>query len=115
MTVNPVFVSKEHLQKMREELEHLVGTKKKEVSKRIEIAKDHGDLKENAEYHDAKDEMGWLMGRVQQLQDQIARSQIVEKSDNETVGIGSKIKVEFNDREKIPWPTGLKTISYASE
>jgi len=101
MELKPVYVSKEGLQKMREELEYLVGTKKKEVSKRIEIAKDHGDLKENAEYHDAKDEMGWTMGRVRQLEDQIARSQIVEKTDSDTVGIGSQIKVEYNDKEKI--------------
>jgi len=100
MELKPVYVSKEGLQKLQEELDYLENTKKKQVSKRIEIAKDHGDLKENAEYHDAKDQMGWLMGRVTVLKDQIARAEIVEKTDNDTVGIGSKIKVEFKDKEK---------------
>jgi transcription elongation factor GreA len=100
MELKPVYVSAEGLQKIREELEYLEGTQKKEISKRIEIAKDHGDLKENAEYHDAKEQMGWLMGRISVLKDQINRSEIVEKSDCETVGIGCQVKVKFKDREK---------------
>ncbi|MFH1047711.1 MAG: transcription elongation factor GreA [Patescibacteria group bacterium] len=100
MEMKPVYLSKEGLQKLREELEYLEGTKKKEVSARIEKAKDHGDLKENAEYHDAKDEMGWLMSRVLTIRDQLARSSIVEKSDNESVSIGSQVKVEVKDKIK---------------
>jgi len=101
MELKPVYVSKEGLQKLREELEYLEGTKKKQVSLRIEKAKDMGDLKENAEYHDAKDEMGWLMGRVAVIKDQISRAEVVEKTDNETVGIGCRVTVEVRDKEKV--------------
>lgn len=100
MSNKPVYVTKEGLQKLKDELEYLENTKKKEVADRIERAKEMGDLKENAEYHDAKDEMGWLMGRVTVLKDQIGRAEIVEKTDTDTVGIGSQVEVDVRGKQK---------------
>ncbi len=100
MELKPVYVSKEGLQKLRDELEYLEGTEKKKFADRIEKAKEMGDLKENAEYHDAKEQMGWLMGRVTVLKDQIARAEIVEKTNDDKVGIGSTVKLTFRDKEK---------------
>lgn len=101
MQSKPVYVSEEGLKKLKEELNHLKTVKKPEVATRIEHAKELGDLKENAEYHDAKDQMGWVMGRIIQLESQIGHAQIVEKTSGDTVGIGSGVKVRYGDKEKI--------------
>ncbi|OGM00371.1 hypothetical protein A2480_03920 [Candidatus Uhrbacteria bacterium RIFOXYC2_FULL_47_19] len=95
-----VFISKEGLLKLKKELEFLKSTKQKELSERIGRAKEMGDLKENFEYHDARDEMSMVMGRIRRIEDQIARSQIVEKGDSTTIGIGSSVKLSSNSKEK---------------
>src|SRR3989339_2125998 len=95
-----VFISKEGLLKLKKELEFQKSTKQKELSERIGRAKEMGDLKENAEYHDAKDEMSMVMGRIRRIEDQLARSQVVEKGDGLTVGIGSSVKLRGNNKEK---------------
>jgi transcription elongation factor GreA len=100
MTSKPVYVSTEGLKRLKEELEHLKTVKKPEVATRIEHAKDLGDLKENAEYHDAKDQMGWVMGRIMTLESQIGHAQVVEKTEGDTVGIGSSVQVSYMDKEK---------------
>jgi len=100
MSVNPVYISPEGLQKLRAELDYLNGIKKKEVATRIEKAKEMGDLRENAEYHDAKDEMSWVMGRIITLNDQIARAKIVEKTDSDSIGIGNQVKLRTGEKDK---------------
>ena len=100
MSDKPVYVSKEGLEKLREELAHLKTVKKPEVAKRIEEAKELGDLKENAEYHDAKDQMGWVMSRIIKIESDIGHAQIVEKTSGDTIGIGSRVKVRYGEKEK---------------
>jgi len=86
--------------KLEEELKNLIA-KRPAISKRIEIAKDMGDLKENAEYHDAKDEQGMMEGRIREIEDILANSVVVEKiKSSDTVNLGSKIKIEVNNNEK---------------
>jgi transcription elongation factor GreA len=101
MQINPVYISKEGLQKLRDELNHLNTIKKKEVAARIEKAKEMGDLRENAEYHDAKDEMAWVVSRIITLNEQIARAKIVQKIDSDSVGIGNRVKLKSDKKEKI--------------
>ncbi|OIO52775.1 transcription elongation factor GreA [Candidatus Uhrbacteria bacterium CG_4_10_14_0_8_um_filter_58_22] len=95
-----VYVSEDGLLRLKKELEFLDGTKRKELAERIGRAKEMGDLKENSEYHDARDEMSMLMGRIRRIEDQISRSRVVEKGDGMTVGIGSSVKLKGDDKEK---------------
>lgn len=99
---NPAYISKEGLQKMIDELAYLKTTKRREVADRIEKAKDLGDLKENADYHDAKDELGQVEGRIYELTDAIKRAVVIEARGGDTVQIGSKVKVHVSltDKEK---------------
>ncbi len=90
---NPVYISKEGLEKARQELHVLKTEKRREVAARIEKAKELGDLRENAEYHDAKDEAGFVEGRIAELEDQINRAVIIEAKDSDKVSIGCKVKV----------------------
>lgn len=101
MNMTPVYVSKEGFEKMKAELEYLTTVKRKECAARIEAAKELGDLKENADYHDAKDEAGWTEGRIRELQDQINRATVIETRDSDNVTIGCKVKVEGNGKERL--------------
>lgn len=76
--------------KLEEELEYLITTKRKEVVERIKIARGFGDLSENSEYDAAKDEQGFVEGRITLLQTMIRNSVIIEEgtsaSDIVTIG-----------------------------
>ncbi|MEY4745377.1 MAG: transcription elongation factor GreA [Candidatus Parcubacteria bacterium] len=100
MSDSPVYVSKEGLEKMKQELHYLKTEKRREVANRIEKAKDLGDLKENADYHDAKDESGWVESRIFELEDGIHRAVVIEAKASDTVTIGCRVKVVAGDKEK---------------
>jgi len=97
----PNYVSKEGLEKMKEELHHLTTVRKFEVADRIEKAKDMGDLKENADYHDAKEEAAWIGARMRELQDGINRAVIIEPKVSDQVSMGCKVKIVAGDKEKV--------------
>ena len=92
-----VFLTKEGLKKLQEELEHLKTTGRKEVSARLSEAISYGDLSENAEYDEAKNQQAFLEARIVELEDQIKSAEII--SDKEVkkgvVQIGSKVVLEF--------------------
>lgn len=81
--------------KLRAELDHLVSVKRPEVIARIRTAKEHGDLKENAEYHAAREEQSFLEGRVQALQARLRTAVVVDAPEQGArVGLGSRVTVE---------------------
>jgi len=95
-----VYVSREGLEKFKQELEDLVNVKRKEIIERIERAKELGDLSENAEYAAAKDEQAFTEGRILELQDMITRAEIINSSGRvDLVNVGSKVKVKTDDTE----------------
>jgi transcription elongation factor GreA len=81
--------------RLRAELDHLTTVKRPEVIARIRTAKEHGDLKENSEYHAAREEQSFLEGRVQALEARLRSAVIVEAPvQGARVGLGSKVTVE---------------------
>ena len=95
------YVSSEFLQKLKDELHELKTVKRRELANRIEAAKALGDLSENAEYHEAKDELGFIEGRILEIDDLLKNAIIVEAEKGGTnVRVGSKIKVLVNGKEK---------------
>lgn len=100
MQEQKVYVSKEGLEKFKQELNDLVTVKRKEVIERIERAKELGDLSENAEYAAAKDEQAFAEGRILELRDMIGRAEVINGSGRvDLVRIGSKVKVKTDDTE----------------
>lgn len=97
---DPVYVSKEGLEKLKQELHYLKTEKRREVASRIEKAKELGDLRENADYHDAKDEAGWTESRIIVLEDEINRAVVIEAKPSDMVTIGCRVKVESDGKEK---------------
>ena len=87
-------LTKQGLEKLKKELEDSKLNKRKEVSERIKIAREFGDLKENSEYHEARNEQGFIEGRILELENIIKNSEIINsKRSNDVVSIGSNIKV----------------------
>jgi len=91
------YLTPEGLEKLKKELEHLKTVERKEVLKRIKHAAAHGDLKENAGYHAAKEDQGFIEGRIIKLSEVIAQAQIIKKEKNDQVQIGSIVSLESSD------------------
>lgn len=95
----PAYITKEGLERMMKELADL-KLKKREVSERINKAKDLGDLSENAEYQDAKEEMAFLSGHMLELEDYINRAVVIEQRGTDKVHVGSTVIVSSANGEK---------------
>ncbi|MBT8334607.1 MAG: transcription elongation factor GreA [Deltaproteobacteria bacterium] len=78
--VERIPISKTGFNRLREELNRLERVERMEVVKAIEVARGHGDLKENAEYHAAKDRQGHIEGRILELKDKLSRAEIINCS-----------------------------------
>ena len=98
MNIKPQYISKDGLEKLRHELEEMVSVRRPEIAQRIHDAKEHGDLTENAEYEDAKNEQAFVEGRIQSLEALIKNATIIdEHHSNDHVQIGSTVKVDGPD------------------
>lgn len=91
------YLTPEGLEKLKKELEHLKTVKRKEVSKKIEQTAAQGDLKENAGYDAAKEEQGFIEGKIKELNEIIAQASIIEKKEKDKVQIGSIVSLESNN------------------
>jgi transcription elongation factor GreA len=74
----PTYLSKDGLEKLRAELEEMTNVRRPEIADRIHDAKEHGDLTENAEYEDAKNEQAFVEGRIQTLEALIKNAVLIE-------------------------------------
>ncbi|MEI7425245.1 MAG: transcription elongation factor GreA [Candidatus Staskawiczbacteria bacterium] len=98
------------LQTLKDEVKDLKENQIPETKKLIAEARAFGDLKENAGYHDAREKMSFLLGRVEQLECAINEAKITEKVGNATVQIGSEITIMF-DNEKMHYQITAPTES----
>jgi transcription elongation factor GreA len=78
--VQRIPISKTGYARLREELDRLNKVERHEVIKAIEVAREHGDLKENAEYHAAKERQGFIEGRMMDLKDKLGRAEVIDCS-----------------------------------
>jgi len=94
------YFTKEGLQKLKDELKDIKEVQMHETKKLIAEARAFGDLKENAGYHDARDKMSFLLGRVEQLEVAINEAIVKEKDGTGNIQTGSEITIIF-DGEKL--------------
>jgi transcription elongation factor GreA len=85
--------------RLDDELKRLKTTDRYEIAKEIEIARAHGDLKENAEYHAAKDKQGHIEARIRQLEDKLARAQVIDPAGQNTDQVRFGLTVALEDAE----------------
>lgn len=91
----PEYLSREGLEKLKLELDELVNVRRPEIATRIHDAKEHGDITENAEYEDAKNEQAFIEGRIQALTSLIKNAVIIEEKHSTThVQIGSTVRLK---------------------
>lgn len=97
-----VYLTREGYEKLVAELENLKNVKRKEISASIEHARSLGDLKENAEYHAAKEAMANNEKRVRELEDKLSRVEIIEDTQiqSDKAYIGAKLKLIDLDTEE---------------
>ncbi len=94
----PTYLSKEGLAKLREELDQMINIRRAEVAARIHEAKQHGDITENAEYEDAKNEQAFVEGRIQSISALIKNAVVISETHSTThVQIGSTVNVQSED------------------
>ena len=90
-------------QKLQDELNDLVNNKRQQVIQAIAEAREHGDLKENAEYHAAKEKQAFIEGRITELEDVTSRAEVIDISrlSGKSVTFGTKVNIidEDNDQE----------------
>lgn len=89
-----LYITPEGLQQLKDELHNLKTTRREEVAQKLEIAIKQGDLKENADYHDAKEEQGFIEARIRQLEDMVHRARLIEAGGpSNVVRVGSTVTV----------------------
>jgi transcription elongation factor GreA len=97
-----VYLTKEGLEKLKEELDHLIKVERPKASQDIAIARDKGDLSENAEYDAAKEAQGMLELRISKLQGALGNARVIDKTqiDTSKVTILSKVKIRNHKIKK---------------
>lgn len=93
----------EGVKKLEEELEFLKTIKRVEIKEKIKVARSFGDLSENAEYDEAKNEQAFVEGRIAQLENMFKNASVVDEADIPTdkVGVGSIVKVKDYEFDEI--------------
>lgn len=101
-----ILITKEGLKKLKEELELLKKIKRKEVAERLKEAISYGDLSENAEYEEAKNEQAFVEGRILELENQVRNAKIISekhaKGKGKVVEIGSEVTVQEKGKSRDP-------------
>ncbi len=101
-----MYVTKETLEKMQEELQHMKGVQRPAASKAIAEAREKGDLKENAEYDSAKEAQGLLEAKIAQLEAQLASARVIDPNDIDTSHVAVLTKVSITNMAT------KKTVTY---
>ncbi|MBU0597784.1 transcription elongation factor GreA, partial [Patescibacteria group bacterium] len=101
MAEQNTFITSDGLNKLKNELDKLKTKKRKEIAERIQEAKELGDLSENAEYVEAKNEQAFVEGRIQEIDSLIKHATIIKQTKTgDTVEVGSKIKIKDDNDTK---------------
>src|ERR687888_1424693 len=96
----------EGYEKLKQEIEYLTTDKRREVADRIRIAREFGDISENAEYDDAKNEQALLEHRIAKLEEQLRHAKVISKKDvaKDVVSVGSKVKLrDVADKQTVEY------------
>src|ERR1700742_3338192 len=91
-----VLLTPEGLENLKKEIEHLSTTKRKEVAERIKEAREFGDISENSEYDDAKNEQAMLEARIMTLEDKLRSASVIDAKElsADVVRVGSQVQVK---------------------
>src|SRR5919198_669382 len=102
LAVKEVILTPEGYEKLKQEIEYLSTDKRREVAERIRVAREFGDIAENAEYDDAKNEQALLESRIAVLEERLLNARVVKADEvsSDVVSIGTKVKLKDMDANK---------------
>ena len=97
-----VLLTKEGYQNLKAEIEYLSTERRRQVAERIKIAREFGDITENAEYDDAKNEQAMLEARIAKLEERLAAARVIEKKEiaKDVVSVGAKVRLRDVDAKQ---------------
>ena len=97
-----VLLTKEGFQKLQEEIDYLSTERRREVAERIKLAREFGDITENAEYDDAKNEQAMLEARIAKLEERLASARVIEKREisKDVVSVGATVRLRDVDAKQ---------------
>jgi len=96
-----IYLTREGLEKLKKELEDLTANRRPAVIARIQQSKEYGDLAENAEYEDAKNEQSFVEGRIAELEALVGRAKIIEENGcADAVSLGCKVEVQVDGKKE---------------
>jgi transcription elongation factor GreA len=94
------YLSTQSLETLKKEYETVRETTIPDIARRIDEAKQQGDLSENAEYHQAREDMAWAQGRLKELEQIINNSKIITNHKGDTIVVGSRVLVKVGAEER---------------
>ncbi|WP_297638668.1 transcription elongation factor GreA [uncultured Clostridium sp.] len=99
MSEKKFIMTYEGVKKLEAELEYLKTVKRKEITEKIKVALGYGDLSENSEYDEAKNDQAFTEGRIIQLENMLKNAEVVDESEipSDIVSVGSKVRVKDYD------------------
>jgi len=101
MTDEKTYLSREKFNELEKELDFLKTTRRKEVAEKLEYAKSLGDLSENAEYHEAREDQAHVEQRIAELETMLKNAEVVDAHHSDTVEVGSVVHVrKKGEKEK---------------
>jgi transcription elongation factor GreA len=100
--VKEVILTREGYEKLKQEIEYLSTEKRREVAERIRVAREFGDIAENSEYDDAKNEQAMLEHRIATLEERLSAARVIEAGEvsADAVSIGSHVKLQDIDAKE---------------
>jgi transcription elongation factor GreA len=98
-----VYLTKEGYENLKNELDQLLNSERRAVAEKIKTAKEYGDLSENAEYSDAKEQQSFVEGRILEIEHMIKNAEVIDEShlSCDTVNVGCTVHLEASEKELI--------------
>lgn len=93
------YVTAEGLKELKDELKKLVDEKRPQLIERVTIARGHGDLSENSEYAAAREDLAFIEGRIEELEELIAKAKLIKVKKAKEIKLGSKVTVKANGKK----------------
>lgn len=100
MAEENIILTREGYNKLEKELDFLKNEKRREVAKRIKHAREFGDISENAEYDEAKNEQAFVEGRIQEIEHLLRNAEIAEESEDDVVAVGKTVTLFDKENEE---------------
>jgi transcription elongation factor GreA len=101
-SLKDVILTPEGYENLRQELDHLRTARRREIAERIRVAREFGDIAENAEYDDAKNEQAMLEHKIAQLEERLVHARVIDTGDVDTsvVSLGSRVRLRDLDAKE---------------